>query len=175
MQQYKLYCDMDGVLVDFLGGADEVASKNHYDERWLDIAKRSQIEAWDILSRKGPDFWADLDWEIYGKKLWNSIKEYDPVILSAYPYSIEDPTIKTDAVIGKREWINRNIGSYFASTAVICSMDEKSLFADENSILIDDFIWLINEWEKAGGIGVLHKSFPETMNELQELVINEIL
>lgn len=168
--KYKLYCDMDGVLVNFLAGANKVTKESGFNEGWVDIANKSQDMAWDILSKKGPDFWIDLEWETQGRALWNSIQKYNPVILSAYPYSIEDPIIKTDAVLGKKEWIKRNIGDYFADTAVICSIYEKSIFADKNSILIDDFKWLIKEWENAGGIGILHKSHSETIEKLETLL-----
>lgn len=167
---YKLYCDMDGVLVDFIAGADEVATENNYNSGWIDLANKSQKEAWSIINEKGADFWANLEWEMYGKRLWSNIKKYNPIILSAYPYTIEDPTVKTDAIIGKKAWIEKNIGNIAASEAIICSRDEKAMFAESNAILIDDMDKNIKEWQQAGGVGILYKSLPETMKKIEKII-----
>lgn len=165
-----MYCDMDGVLVDFISGANKVAKDNNFSEEWVELANKSQDFAWKIINELGSDFWMNLDWEKDGKKLWNKIKKYNPIILSAYPYSIEDPTVKTDAIIGKKDWIAKNIGDNDASKAIICSRDEKAMFAESNAILIDDMEKNIKEWQEAGGVGVLHKSYGSTLNKLQELL-----
>lgn len=167
---YTLYVDMDGVIVDFISGANKIAKENEYGRNWVELANRNQKLAWGIINKHGSDFWLNLDWEKDGKKLWKDIEKYNPIILSAYPYTIEDPTVKTDAIKGKRDWIDKHIGNEAAANAIICSRDEKAMFADSNAILIDDMQKNIQEWQQAGGIGILHKNYRKTIKKLQEFI-----
>ena len=41
---------------------------------------------------------------------------------------------------------------------------------DKNSILIDDREKNIREWEKAGGIGILHTSTKDTLRKLKRII-----
>ncbi|MFW6047538.1 MAG: hypothetical protein ACOCP4_07135 [Candidatus Woesearchaeota archaeon] len=42
------------------------------------------------------------------------------------------------------------------------------MFANENSILIDDMEKNIKEWVSGGGIGILHRSYRKTIKELED-------
>ena len=167
---YKIYCDMDGVIVDFITGANKIAKAHKFSRKWEELANRNANLAWDIINEKGSDFWARLGWEKNGKKLWSYIEKYNPVILSAYPYNIENPDVKNNAIIGKKAWIEKHIGNEASAQAIICARKEKILFAEENAILIDDMEKNIKEWKQAGGIGILHKSYRSTIKRLQELL-----
>ena len=74
----QIYCDMDMVLVDFLGGAKEVLG--------VDFRQANKEQRWTILDAE-PNFFANLkpmpDW----KTLWNFIRKFDPYILTAAPRS----------------------------------------------------------------------------------------
>ena len=76
---YKVYCDMDGVLVDFLGGV----------MKELDISNiPSQDEIDNFLSTlqgSSKTFWSELEWVSDGKKLWDTLKDLNTEILSACP------------------------------------------------------------------------------------------
>ena len=69
--QYTLYCDMDGVLVDFEKKFEEVSggiSTNQYRDEF-------GISAfWKLINEGGIDFWVDMDWMPDGKALFNYIK-----------------------------------------------------------------------------------------------------
>lgn len=168
--EYIIYCDMDGVIVDFISGANLVAKKSKFSKNWIELANRNQKLAWSIINEHGSDFWANLSWEKNGRKLWNEVEKYNPIILSAYPYTIEDPTVKTDAIKGKKEWIDKHIGNDAAGNAIICARDEKVMFAEDNAILIDDMEKNVKEWQQAGGIGILHKSYRSTMKKLLDIL-----
>jgi hypothetical protein len=47
--------------------------------------------------------------------------------------------------------------------------NQKQLFAAPDKILIDDMEQTINEWNKGGGIGILHTSADNTIKELKKL------
>ena len=43
------------------------------------------------------------------------------------------------------------------------------MFAGPERILIDDMEQTINEWNKAGGVGILHTSATNTISQLKKL------
>jgi predicted kinase len=154
-QQYKVYCDMDGVLVDFERGYNDLTGKqtpgvdSTYDKN----------DFWSAITKAGAKFWAELNWMSDGQQLWNYIKQYSPKLLTA-------PSREQSSEIGKQEWINTNL----PSTPVIFKQakDKKDL-AEPNAILIDDRKDNIQQWIDAGGIGIRHTSTESTIKQLQKL------
>jgi hypothetical protein len=89
-----------------------------------------------------------------GKALWNYIKNQNVKILSS-------PSKRKAAIKGKKIWLKKN--------NIECEAifeEQKQKYANENSILIDDYEKNIQKWENAGGIGILHKSTILTIKEL---------
>ena len=151
---YKIYCDMDGVLVDFEKGYRELTgtySKNHPDNKSF----------WQPISDAGASFWANLDWMPDGEELWRYIKKYKPNILSA---PSQDPSSR----VGKEAWVKMNLKNNY-NKLYLYSRANKKLFAGENRILIDDMQQTIDEWNAAGGIGIHHTSAANTIKELKKL------
>jgi len=153
----EIYCDMDEVLVGLLKGAEEVLG-----QPFQDVDK---IERWKQLSAvKG--FWENLDWTPEGKKLYQFIIRYDPHILSAY--SSKDPS----SITGKRKWLRKNAPKFKTSKIHIVKREQKQKFAvtdGKPNVLIDDHLKNIQEWERAGGIGVRHTELGKTLNELRRI------
>ena len=77
MTKFHIYCDMDGVLVDFNKGYFELTGHK------LDGIYRTDTNFWDPINQAGYDFWINLDWMPDGKELWSYIKKYKPELLSA--------------------------------------------------------------------------------------------
>ena len=101
-----------------------------------------------------------------GMRLWNFIKPYNPNILSAY--SKRDINSKRDKLL----WVTKNLGRLPRKNILIVLRKDKKRFAVSDgtpNILIDDYDKNINEWKNAGGIGILHKSIPNTIGELKKL------
>ena len=46
---------------------------------------------------------------------------------------------------------------------------DKKVYADESSLLIDDTIYNIEDWKKSGGYGIYHTSHKNTINYLYDL------
>jgi len=152
-QKYKIYCDMDGVLVDFSKGYEDLTGIN------LNGEFRNDEKFWDPINKAGHDFWINLKWMPDGKKMWDYIKKYNPDILSA-------PSRQNESRVAKNEWINREIpGAHL----ILRTAKNKKDFACPQCILIDDLQTNIDSWVEAGGVGILHTSANETIKQLQKL------
>jgi len=153
---YTIYCDMDGVLVDFVKGYKELTG--------VDTTNyvNSTPEFWQPVDKQGPAFWASLDWTNDGKQLWSYIKKYKPNILSS-------PSRSQTSRVGKQVWIKTHLPKTQYREILLYPRHEKQLFAGENKILIDDLAKTINEWNAKGGIGILHTSAADTIKQLKKL------
>ena len=144
---------MDGVLVDF--------NKGYLKLTGIDIGGQFLNDAkfWAPINKGGQAFWENLPWMPDGKKLWNYIKKNTPIILSA-------PSNKDDSRIGKYKWVERELpGTHL----ILRSPEHKKEFASPESILIDDRESNIQDWISAGGIGILHISAVDTINQLKRM------
>jgi len=152
----KIYCDMDQVLCAFIDGASKVIGS--------DFRKANRDTRWKVISNtKG--FWEKLDWMPGAKRLYQRISKYDPYILSAY--SDRDVNSKP----GKYKWIQKNT-RIPKSRVLLVKRAQKQAYSTENgqpSVLVDDYIKNIKEWENKGGIGVHHTDVSKTLKELTNL------
>jgi FMN phosphatase YigB (HAD superfamily) len=150
---YKIYCDMDGVLVDFDKGYKELTGKDikgqHFDD----------TNFWEPINKAGKKFWVDLEWATDGKELWEYIKKYKPKLLSA-------PSRQDDSRVGKHEWVERELSGV---PLLLRSAKHKKDLADTDSILIDDRIDNIEGWIEKGGKGIHHISTVDTIKQLKDL------
>ena len=155
----KIYCDMDGVLVDLLGSIKRHLGTTKLNQGILDDFFNSE-------AGQGTEFWADAGWESGGKQLWKYIKQYDPHILSACP-SVCNKDKKV--IKGKTVWCQKNL-KIDTSKVHIVQRREKQNFASKDVILIDDHKKNIREWDAAGGTGVVHKNVNSTIKQLKGLL-----
>jgi hypothetical protein len=153
VMDYKIYCDMDGVLVDFESGYEKLTG--------IDLRGEFQKgdDFWDPISKAGVGFWAGLKWMPGGQELWAYLKPYDPVLLSA-------PSREESSRIGKAVWVKHKIPG---TKLILRYAKQKQELATPESILIDDRQVNIDQWEAAGGIGILHTSTDNTISQLKEL------
>ena len=152
--EYKIYCDMDGVLVDFDKGYKELTG-----EDLIAGVHRNDTDFWDPINKAGYDFWIKLEWTGDGKRLWKYIEKYVPEILSA-------PSRQNDSRVAKHDWVERELpGTHL----ILRSAKHKKDFATPTSILIDDRLDNIQGWRDAGGIGIHHVSTKHTIDQLKVL------
>jgi hypothetical protein len=188
MEKFQIFCDMDGVLVDLVGGVGDLV----YADPPKDASKKyikAQHQAMEALEGKplkdenldknspffkkeartflyrvmmnNRHFWMDLNWLPGGKELWNYIEKYDPIILSK-------PT-DLQAVIGKKKWVKDHIG--LPKERVQIRYD-KTPYAQHNGrigILIDDFESNTSKFKDAGGLTILYTDPQEAIKELKSL------
>ena len=63
----RIYCDMDGVLCDFV-----LAAKRATGQNWLGLRSGQD---WESIKRT-KNFWSTMPWTGDGRRLWNFIKKY---------------------------------------------------------------------------------------------------
>jgi hypothetical protein len=158
--QYKIYCDMDGVLADF-------------DKRFKDLNPEKLSAAqyqtkygiekfWSFIDEENKvKFWVGIPWIPDGKQLWDYIKDKQPTLLSA-------PSRKPASRLGKRLWVKNNIPG---TPLILAAADKKQNYSGRNKILIDDRLDNIEQWVSQGGIGILHTSAQDTIQQLKKYEI----
>jgi len=158
--KYTIYCDLDGVLVDFDKGYEQLTGKH---TSHADLQNKSTFWRafnYSLLNKNisEQEYWSRLDWMVDGEELWDYIKLYKPYILTA-------PTRNSGSRYGKTIWVESHLGPvkelYFSPAP------RKAEFSQENSILIDDRAATIDEWIAKGGIGILHTSTQDTIQQLK--------
>jgi len=154
-QSPQIYCDMDGVLVDF-DKQFEKASGGIPPREYED--KNGKEAFWNVINEKGVGFWVGMPWMVNGKQLWDHIKPYNPKLLSA-------PSRSNESRLGKRLWVKNNIPG---TELILAYAENKKNYADGNNILIDDRPSNIDQWKAAGGIGILFISTEQTIKELSK-------
>jgi len=155
----QIYCDMDQVLVNFIGGANKVLLANG-----LAPFKHTEKDVkWEALSKE-PKFWANLEPMPDAMTLWRFIRPYNPYILSTP--SKRMPTCKPEKI----EWIKKHLGRVDKIFLVAREDKQKYAMTGENpNVLIDDYEKNIQEWERNGGIGVRHINSMNTISQLRKL------
>lgn len=147
-----IYCDMDGVLADFLKGTKLILGNDFNDTQWHKIP----INLYSILPKM-----KDAD------KLWNFINKYNLEILTAIP-SLKRGNIHFYAGNDKINWMKTKFNFPKHKINIVSSAEKKN-FANQFSILIDDSKKNIEEFVKNGGIGIHHLSAQKTIIELKKL------
>lgn len=154
---YKIYCDMDGVLADFVDQWKEYHKQDPTAHK-----KKIGKKEFDVFLDGAPlEFWTDMEFmpdARGGKALWDKIKKYDTEILSS-------PAESEASRKGKQMWLKSkgiNVPLNLKKSY------KKQEFAAPNHILIDDYKRNIDQWNAAGGIGILHKDNATTFAELKK-------
>ena len=193
---YKIYCDMDGVLCNFEKGAVEAINiqlksenpkKPELAAKVIKELGRNYITVKDIqkyspgkssaatkymyyLVHDDVDFWANLEWQPGGKRLWSYIRQFDPDILT----SPMDKKGHNESLEGKAIWVERNLG---LDANKINFAHDKYKFAvskdGKPNVLIDDFETKVKPFTEAGGIGILHVGSKNTIKILELLKDSE--
>jgi len=156
---------MDGVLADFKTAAVKVNGMSI--QKWMSIPSSQQ--KWERI-KNNSTFWHNLPWMPGGQALWRYITKFDPHILSAYVEESYDP----NCIPGKRAWLRKNARITDRSKINLVRRKEKKNFATkggQKNILIDDYEKNVREFINAGGMGIVHKDYRNTIQSLKRLGI----
>lgn len=137
--KYIVFCDLDGVLADFIQGIRNKFKKN--------VDELNPGMMWGVIN-KSNTFFETLPWMPKGRTLWSQIKQYNPIILTGVPRG------STTAVEQKIKWCQRELGTNIQ--VITCASKDKPKYCLYSSILIDDRINNLNAWNKKGGKFLLY-------------------
>lgn len=158
--EYKLFLDMDGVLVDYASGYRKnfVGSPNSTKEEFYYQSKVA--------------FWAKMDWIVGGKELYQAAKDLFEGVYILSSSGTQDPLKGKIADEGKRLWIKKNMPDMSMDRVfIVPGKERKPDYASKTSILVDDMPITIKLWNAAGGYGILHKAnhYKNTIEELEDI------
>ena len=155
--EYKIYSDMDGVLTDFDKSFEKYSKgipPREYEKKF------GKDGFWKLIDGEGKvGFWVGMPWMEDAKQYWDYIKDYDVELLSS-------PSRSETSRLGKRLWVRNNMPGIKLTLAQAYN---KKNYAEPNHILIDDRESNIDQWRAAGGIGILHTSAADTIQQLKKL------
>ena len=157
----QIFIDMDGVLADFeLGLTDALGYKvSLKDKKDVYAEQKRMLTAQRIFRnlKPLPDAWKLVDY-----CMTSGI--HTEVLTTA-------GTINRDLVVkDKIDWIKNHIHPYWTIIPTFKG-SQKAAFAHKKAVLIDDRERNIKCWVDAGGIGILHITADETIEQL-DYVIN---
>ena len=149
--------DLDGVLVDFVGGMCKFHNKenpyykdeNHGNFSLGGLIGLSNKEFFDVPK----SFWSKLEWMPDGKDL---LKMIEDTFGKDNCYIATACSLSDGAADGKREWLRDNLPDYFYKGRYLLGKP-KFLMANPNHYLFDDKPSNIEEFYKDGGNGFLIK------------------
>jgi len=195
---YQVYCDMDGVLVDFEYSAvdkinetlkDPTHPLTHLSKIVIEELGREYITLADLkkgrhlsssiavrnlmqpLLEDDEEWWANLPYLEEGKKIWSVISKFkpEPIILT----SPMDQNGKKGSLEGKKRWIKANL-ELDTNVEVIFSHDkyEYAIKDGKATILIDDYEKNVRLFKEHGGFIIHHvnsaKNSLKTLDEIEE-------
>lgn len=157
----KIYLDMDGVLCNFerryfelykeLPGS--MRDRKDFNVHWHDFIATKQFET--------------LDWYPGGKELVSfCFKSNVPIELLT---SSGGNKYHDEVARQKRVWLDNN-GFVKLKANVVPGRKHKAEYATPNTILIDDTQDIIQSFNAAGGIGILHKEIGNTLMMLEDRI-----
>jgi len=175
---FKIFCDMDGVLVDFEKGVRKLLNRG--------TSSLDKGTMWRNIAQT-PHWFEKLEWKQDGKRLWNAIKPLRPDILTGVP-DIESSCVDKynwckrelelieaqhvdmafDGPNCGHESINGNLPRDDTTNVITCWSNNKYRECKSGSVLIDDRIDLRDSWEAAGGIFIHHVDAETTILKLRE-------
>lgn len=148
---------MDGVLAEF-DRAYFLINQIEYKER---LSQKEFNSHWEYFIRNAG--FLKLELHQHAPTLLEFIKSLNNVQVEILG-SLGGEKFQMEVISQKRQWLEKN-GIWYKQNFVI-TRQEKQQFAGEWHVLIDDHPENVQQFNDAGGIGILHKSAQETINEL---------
>lgn len=169
---YKIYFDMDGVLVDFPQNTD--VNTNRPTQFLDDNARTAKKKMWHTIE-SNTHFWRDLPAiPNISIMLYSAMSMGEIFVLSKTPNAknfIAGQDYVNFIANEKRTWILKKLPIFFDDKhIIICNTPKGELMnPGPNHILVDDRIDNIQEWENAGGVGVLfNRNIPSVIARLRD-------
>lgn len=166
-----LFLDMDDTIVDTLPRINEVVIP-------FTGNRASPHDVWNYIAATQDHFFLSArPFDGLRKFLrdvddWCRANEHDLQILTALPSLAEVP----NSIEDKLEWVRRHVTPSLGREIKVnfgpFSKDKHKWARNIDTIqdiLIDDRVLNIEQWNSAGGYGILHRSFDNTVEQLEHL------
>lgn len=150
-----IYLDMDGCIVDFRKGCEQLKAIEGYNVDW------------ETIHAAGPEFWENLSWTQEGEKFYNWLEKYCDeqgialCILSQVSYD--------DGITGKLRWLENNCRLPNKNIYIVTKGSDKAKYATDTSLLIDDFGKNVEAFIMAGGKAIKFKSAKQVKDDLLKM------
>ena len=147
--------DLDGVLVDFVGGACNAHSMRNPYTNGQHAGVFDIERAWGMTNEQfwhplnSHKFWANLAWTVDGPAI---LQAAEKAFGKSNVYILSKPCDAPESASGKLEWIQKNMPDYARRYLL---GPAKEFAAHAGAVLIDDNDANIDAWRKSGGVGVL--------------------
>ena len=166
----EIYLDVDGVIVDFLGGLHETFGLPYS----CDEGYQYERGKWDMLGDMPvsfaainavctEQFWENLNWMVDGRDILR-------LILQVFPCTpiklLTTPMPNSGSWSGKYRWVAKNLPLY-ASGLVVTHVPKHEFVNRKNLLLIDDRDTTVDNVKRVGGSAVL---VPRMWNYLHKVV-----
>lgn len=156
----KCFIDMDGVLVDFLYGA---ARDNYYDPNTGKLEIRE-------LKQANSNFWINLPPNPEGLDLIRKLDQLrkEGVKLDIIVLAL---VLSDASAVGKKTWLKAYLNGIEHNLVIIWKSKDKNMFADLDSVLIDDYSTSCDSFRTAGGNSILFKGNSDSViGKIREMV-----
>ena len=146
----QLFLDLDGVFADFNKGVKNITGR-----------EPNNLPTWRLWSsiNKKEDFWISLEPFNHASSFIESLKKYNPIILTGLPSSKKDLVSEH-----KREWVEKHLGDYEVITCL--SKDKHLHMKNPGDVLLDDNIKNCTNWNNNGGVSILFDYPKRSIDEI---------
>jgi len=149
------FLDLDGVLVDFVGGAFRVHGRKPEPVNTWNFHEAWGLTTEQFFAPMGYDFWAGLGPTEDATRIVDTIRRH---AASRRIALLSSPCQTPGCVEGKREWVKKWFPQLLPNLILTSA---KHLIAARGSLLIDDSDDNIYKWRNGGGVGF---TWPQTWN-----------
>jgi len=172
-----IFCDMDGVLVDFVSGACVVHNRAYNAEKAAGVYDLhtvwglSKDDFWEPLRSRA--FWAELGWMPDGQLILEGL---EALVGPENVFLATTPVHGAECIVGKYDWIKSNLPHY-QRRFMVCG--SKHGLAHYNSVLVDDHEKNCADfWDRGAGAVLVPRNWNSqhmwsTRPDLVEMVLEE--
>lgn len=150
----QIYCDMDGVLADFIGGLCDYYRRDELKHNWprgeWNVCRAMDLPNWDAAAAD-MGFWANLE----PTPQCRSIANYFTHQLKADWCVLTKPAETAGCYAGKMAWFDRVIKRHHPKVRLIACPIDKSTLAASGRILIEDNELNAARWCQRRGTAVM--------------------